>query len=595
MAKYEIYDNRTGRTYEIEGDRAPTDTEVESLISTMPTPEQTARDKAISGYSPMTRESAKMAEDRPNLWKSVAEEAIYDPMQNPNLKLPGKIRQMIVKHPALALKLLGAGFQSIEGGATAPIVAMQRGQFNPMDIAKTTVRSITGEAPTEIGDIARNVGAPEPVAQLAGLAGSAFLPGMGMGKFVKGAKGLGMVGGKVSREAVGLGFNWGTTNAAKATSAIRRGATKLVGKGADETAKAAARTNLALLIRGSPDWGRYAVKHRFDFIKPWQSVEEIEEQLYKNTSRVRNLIEDQFIKLGDDVGAVKGKYANTKITFETPSSITRDLTLDLYHSGGIKGVSSEGRYVFNEEADKLIGNVIAEINATLAENSGKVPLRTINGWKAKLSAIYKDTNHGGVRKTIDKINAVLKEQAPEDWNKANANYSALKMLREGKGLEGDLSLDKLLTTSISGKTPVERATLLNKNSPAVKALQSFEDTLPMVGGKKQKFLKDLQDAIANNEAKEWMPTKTTSIMGVAALGGASFMNPSVLPVFAGAAGASSPRGTALLYQRLLSRKSSPAAKAIRHGIMSGLVDPSIVRASREMAVGSQGAGYNPQQ
>ena len=92
-----------------------------------------------------------------------------------------------------------------------------------------------------------------------------------------------------------------------------------------------------------------------------------------------------------------------------------------------------------------------------------------------------------------------------------------------------------------------------------------------------------------------MPTKTTSIMGVAALGGASFMNPSVLPVFAGAAGASSPRGTALLYQRLLSRKSSPAAKAIRHGIMSGLVDPSIVRASREMAVGSQGAGYNPQQ
>jgi len=547
-------------------------------------PKTVASEKVISGYNPMTQESAKMAEERPNAWEAVANEALYNPAKNANLNVLGKTRHWAAKTPAMMLKLLGAGYQSIEGGVTAPGVTMQRhgidvdpiwgpvrtlknvlsGKLTPEsartllpDMAKTTAKSITGETPTEIGDITRGMGVPEPLSQLAGLAGTTMLPGYG---------------------AVKPGL-----------AAIRKGATKLVGSSADATVKAAARAHIAVMLRGSPDWGRYAVKNRFGFIKPGQSVDDIAGQLNKEVSNVRALVESQFKKLGDDVGKLDSKYAKTAIKIDAKKSPTRTLLKDLVDHGGISR-DAKGNIAFNTPIDEEIYNAIGQIEADLAQYGGNVPLRTISGWKDKLSQIYKETNHGGVRKAINAIDEQVKLTAPKDWLKANAKYSELMDIRGGKPLEGDLSLDKLLTTSMSGVSPAERATLLKTNGPAIDALKRFEATIP--GSKK--FVKRLQDAIANNEAKEWWPTKTTSILGAGTVGGAVIGNPMMAAGFGGATLATSPRATSLLYQRLLSRKTTPAAKAIRDGVMSGLVDPSILKASQGMAIGGQGESYNPQ-
>lgn len=94
-----------------------------------------------------------------------------------------------VEHPFKAyfqpattlMKLAAIPFQRLEAGVANPALEAQAGNFNLMDLARSSIQGVSGQQSPELGDIVRTTGFGgkfnEPIAGLTGLVGSGALAG----------------------------------------------------------------------------------------------------------------------------------------------------------------------------------------------------------------------------------------------------------------------------------------------------------------------------------------------------------------------------------------------------------------------------------
>lgn len=86
------------------------------------------------------------------------------------------------------LQNLGAASQRFEAALSNPSITVQQGG-SPLDVLKSGVQGLTGEKTGQIGDVARNVGAPEGIAATFGFVTDMAL-GMQIAKLAQGTKAL---------------------------------------------------------------------------------------------------------------------------------------------------------------------------------------------------------------------------------------------------------------------------------------------------------------------------------------------------------------------------------------------------------------------
>jgi len=74
------------------------------------------------------------------------------------------------------LKTVGLPLELAESTISNPIIAIQQGRFNPIDLIKETAQGLVGLRQGEFGDILSNVGAPDLVAAAGGLGAAVAMP-----------------------------------------------------------------------------------------------------------------------------------------------------------------------------------------------------------------------------------------------------------------------------------------------------------------------------------------------------------------------------------------------------------------------------------
>ena len=135
-------------------------------------PTAPAKTRTFSQAGVLERQAAAEGriEERGNLWGNIESD-----LQSGNL---GRT----------ARGLLGgatSSIQQIEGGVANPVLEMQRGNFNPLDLAKESIAGFTGRKQGEYGDAFKVAGVPPIAADIAGL-GISILPFHAVSKSLKG-------------------------------------------------------------------------------------------------------------------------------------------------------------------------------------------------------------------------------------------------------------------------------------------------------------------------------------------------------------------------------------------------------------------------
>lgn len=142
-----IRNKLTGKTLEVESiPIKPTTQQNDSRLS--------SEQRYLRGFETRSAKAESDIAKRGSYWGNIAE----------NLKSPNIIRKIIGGASAV-----GSPFATIEHTVAAPAFEMQRGQFNPLELAKAATKGFKGERQVEYGDIYRTAGAPGAVAAPAGL------------------------------------------------------------------------------------------------------------------------------------------------------------------------------------------------------------------------------------------------------------------------------------------------------------------------------------------------------------------------------------------------------------------------------------------
>lgn len=164
MSRYTV--ELDGKRITLEGDRPPTEQEVRSLLGQQ-------RPTAIS---PVERTESRIA-GRTSLLPQVGRDLTAAPRSLLGLTAPPPAGQNRLQQLSGALKeisraqlqgpfhRLGAAQELVEGVTASPIVSAQARR----PIGRDLLSVLTGKRVVERGDIARNVGAPEPVAAMFGM------------------------------------------------------------------------------------------------------------------------------------------------------------------------------------------------------------------------------------------------------------------------------------------------------------------------------------------------------------------------------------------------------------------------------------------
>lgn len=154
-----------GKQYDIEGDREPTEQEIRNLVGgeqeLVKTPVK--EPLGMPGYS---KTEAKIAQ-RKDPVQVLMEELQYNPspLQHPI--------DALLKQPTTLIKALNVPFGRLESTIASGGIAAQKGDYN--QILSEAVKGISGQRQAQLGDIMRNVGAPEPLAAAIGMGGMAGL------------------------------------------------------------------------------------------------------------------------------------------------------------------------------------------------------------------------------------------------------------------------------------------------------------------------------------------------------------------------------------------------------------------------------------
>ncbi len=518
--------------------------------------EAVARDKAVSGYEPMTRESAQMAMDRPSMWKALGEEVAYAPWENPNLKPMQKARQTLLHGPAMAMKGLGAVGQSVEGLISSLPVAWQRGLRPTGKTAdeywRTVGKSATGEEPTEYGDVIRNFGAPEWMARAGGLAASAITPGI--------------------------------KQMAKAPGAARKFAEKWVEKGTTATGKFSARAILAL-ARRNPEAAEIGFKTGFKGISMNMPKEVIERNVTNASTRLNRVSKIMTRKISNEFEGALDKHNDEIVKLILPSgesAVTSNAKNNLVREGLI-ALNKKGKYVATEKGLNGLDVVIQKINAL--DNLGESSVRSLRAAKRLLRGVTKSEASDSAAKAaawriLDDIDDNIGAQV-KGMKEMNAKY---KYWNGRYGL--NTTADKLAksTEEVTKKSRTENYFKLARAEKDF--LARYDKELVTSGGKHLKFLDRMQKAALQNEYKEFRPASMLSLAGAGAIGGGAIAlhNPAMAAGVVGAGLMTSPRIAGTVQRRLssISRfRTSPGAQRIRDLVGRGLIDPALLQGARK--------------
>jgi hypothetical protein len=109
--------------------------------------------KAVTTQAPKQDVQAQIA-SRGNVWENIKND----------WNSPNPVRKTMG-----ALGAVGSPLTAIENTVANPALEMQRGNFNPMDLAKEAYKGMTGQKQGQYGDVYREAGVPKPIAATAGL------------------------------------------------------------------------------------------------------------------------------------------------------------------------------------------------------------------------------------------------------------------------------------------------------------------------------------------------------------------------------------------------------------------------------------------
>lgn len=544
MARYKFTHPITGQQIILTGDEEPTDADVEQSFN------------EANAYRSRPK---SLITERPNLWSSLGRELSpeTDPFQDKSKGLGRKLLESYGKMGRLGLLGMGAAGQSIEGAIAGPILAAQRGQFK--DIPTAFVKGATGEYPAEIGDVLNELGMPETVNQIGGLAGSAFLPGIGqLAKGVAKARAIGMRG------------------ADKALAATGRKAADITGA----------------IGRIDPGVTAYGRKTDYRFVKPFQSPDSVVEELVTAEEKARGVAQRLRSKMSKDFGDVMQKYnakdfklINSKGTF----------------TGGdvIKQLMDEGKLMLDNVVDKKTGEVIDTKLIPTAIGSKVEGMTDIADY---LDMLYKSKGKlkGGQLRTIveglmqnypknpfaNRLAADIRDTMgmhSTELKTAVSDYARRQAILEGAnaGSVGALSVTKESTTGATSLGDVLTAS--PRASSRAARRRAILESLEKESG--EQFTDELYDAVANMQMSKWAPATQLSLAGAAtAAGGVATGRPGLAVSSILAALGLSPRGQALTQKGINNIRSS--AIKLRHSpvvqqtldfIDKGIIDPGVVR------------------
>jgi hypothetical protein len=114
-------------------------------------------DKKVVSPAPVKNKSATIAED-------IKSRGTIQGQIGSNLFAQSPLRKGVG-----ALQTIGAPLPMIEAGIANPALAMQSGNFNPIDLGKEAIAGFTGQKLGQYGDVFRGANFPEPVAASLGL------------------------------------------------------------------------------------------------------------------------------------------------------------------------------------------------------------------------------------------------------------------------------------------------------------------------------------------------------------------------------------------------------------------------------------------
>lgn len=496
-------------------------------------PSMVARESTISGYNPSTRATATAAENRTNqidrLKQLIGGSNAGNTWQKD--KSFGENVGNWASYPIkTALATLGSYGQAAEGALSSPIIAAQRSDTRPLETIK---RSITGEAPTEFGDIGVNAGMPKPLAAGLGLAGTALIPGIGE---------LSTKAGKAAR----LGGEALSSTAGKA------------GVGA-------ARVHLDLLARANPEAAQHAISKQFSMIKPWQKVADIDSEITAAVAKGQRSADSMQRRASQVFGYGMNKAKGDVIDVASNGLIGRAETEGVNTLGlnWVEKTDDAGNVI----SRKLKGNArIPGSNALAAiiQDLGTTARPTVSKLRVSLSEldglIEKQGDAMGTKavraqaaKLASGIRAAINEQSPimkafnERYGKMVANLNP----DDASKLPG---IFDLLEAKSQGGTKLSNYFALPQEAKQV--LARFDAQLP----EGRKFLEQLKDASTNAAFKEWKPKAGFSLMGPVAATYLAATNPAYLPMLGAGVGASSARGS-ILGHRLLNKLVSGSTEA----------------------------------
>lgn len=558
-------------------------------------PKLVSRQAAISEYNPMTQRSAELAMDRPDMKRSFAEETQYNPLEQEELTDLQKARQLAVKPASLAIKGLGAAGQTMESALSGPVVATQRlekeknvkqrlleGAANiafpgggpsaitsmagiAMDPEKrgewlnTVRKSISGEEPTEYGDVYRNIGIPEPIAATLGLGTAMLEPGMQ--ELVKGAS--------VIRNAVG----------------------KTVSKVEKNVAQQAARIHLNILS-AAKGGGREAVdvfvKDPANVVKNALDPQQVEKRLEDTIDTIRDRVVKAQKSAGEaieDVTKIHGDKI-VQASSATGEKVTANTLQRLLDDSLIEKVGKKGNIRANKiegvnELLNIVRDVERDVDMVKHGGRGNLKLDRVRWHLKRVRALASDkkspvyAHANGLYDDLTSLYDNLSDKAAKvDLDSVKSAYSQIRRLREGDKLTGRGSVDELIKVSASGKTKLSNYFSLGESAKA--SMQQLDDILP----EKLKFMDELKASSAANIFKSIEPIKGTSLLGLVTV----LYRPQMIPGVAAASVLTSPRLAALGHYGIRAAKEKLAASPVMQGIEALLgrgIDLGMITAPRK--------------
>lgn len=508
-------------------------------------PAMVARDTTISGYNEKSQKTARLAEERPNMIDIAQKELQYNPYNVANTG-----GQMLVKgalQPSVfGLKAMGAAGQTEEAAASAPIIARQRGldPYTP-EYWEEIRRSVSGEAPTEFGDVYRNMGWPEPLAAGAGLVTSLGLPGF---------SGYSKVGREVWQGA--------------------RGLTRKVLQG---TARGATKAHLNLLARSEPALIDRFLEKRGKMMNPAQTFEDIEAQLHGAVSKAENSVSTRQREAYSMYKAGMSQAKNDTVNIaRQPKGVP---TFDQVLSDGADEGVWHWEDVLNDEGDiidkKLTGNprlpgsvalanVVDDLEHKRVTTVGEVRKRMIE--IEPILEKIEDRNGAGTNAASDKVRnvaydiqkalrAAMHEQSPT-MAKVNGVYKNMLAGLEEDEVQKLPGILDLLKKNAEGTSRI--ANYYDLKYPARKVLEQFDRNLPPG----LRFLDELKDAAVNHEYGRVTPRASFSLMAPGAILTNLIGRAHYLPMLAGGVGLASPRTAALGHRAIMEMSEKIAQKRV---------------------------------